>query len=375
MTKSQEESNYTYDWKRMFHQQNLQINGIYVHKIKSYSATDNGKLFRLLRLRFSPENVQLEPVPIKLPIVPRNKTSYSMINGKLFYENEQLDFNNFIIERVPMVPEEDSWHMKGYTFPFQGTRNPYRELRINVRITGYCPGRCIFCHRWHSHRSKPDRRYQPDPDTVLDCLNENEGEFALHKVQQVMFISELFGHEGKFLSAVSDVREALAKRGYDNGQLFGCCAQDVRSANGLEKLKELVQPARYSFSLEVFDNRRELMGPYKGLSMEDVYKILDIARKVGFDEIQLNYLAGIDSLDACCHGFEELAKRGLVDSVGFSTYTTFSENQMKYRHPEAWEPSYYLKIVQNLASLGIKAYRPESFDFGSPYTVLMEKSN
>ena len=116
------------------------------------------------------------------------------------------------------------------------------------------------------------------------------------------------------------------------------------------------------------------MGRIKGLPIEEIYRVLENARRAGFDEIQLNYLAGIDSQEECAHGFEQLARQGLADSVGLSTYTIFAEDQIPYRHETAWEPGYYLRVVEILNSFGIKIYKPESYDMGSPYTVLMQKT-
>jgi hypothetical protein len=116
------------------------------------------------------------------------------------------------------------------------------------------------------------------------------------------------------------------------------------------------------------------MGRYKGLPMEDVYRILASARRAGFEEIQLNYMAGIDSVEGCRAGFEKLARLGLVDSVGLSTFTSFSQAQTTCRHKSAWEPAYYLQVIESLNSFGIKIHNPESYDMGSPYTILMEKT-
>jgi hypothetical protein len=361
------------DWHRMYHQQNLQLCGVHVPEMDVFTNGDGHRLFRFFELGFSFEDSEIDPVPIRLPIVSRDMTPYSFQSNRLLYEGEQLVFTGVTIHRVPFPPEESDWHFKGYTFPFRGTKNPYHELRLNLRISGFCPGRCLFCHRWHSHRLKPNKRRLPSPRKVLDRIVEAEGPEVFTKIEQVMFISELFGQENQFLQRVSDTHCELTRRGYPEDKPFGCCAQDVRSLSGHKALLDIVRPARYSFSLEIFRDRNELMGLYKGLPIEHVYRILRSARCAGFKEITLNYLAGIDSLDECARGFERLVHLGLVDSVGLSTFTFFSEQQKACRHETAWVPSYYLHVVEVLNSLGIKIHNPESFDMGSPYTILMEK--
>jgi hypothetical protein len=200
------------------------------------------------------------------------------------------------------------------------------------------------------------------------------GPDILKKVGQVVLITELFGREDRFLQCVSAVRQEFIRREYPLDRPFSCSAQDVRSYLGHKTLINLVAPSRYSFTLEFFHNRKELMGPYKGIPLELVYKILENARNAGFTEIQLNYLAGIDDLDTCAKGFQSLVNLGLIDSVGLSSFTFFSEAQILCRHEMAWIPSYYLSVVEILKSYKIKVYNPESYDMSSPYTTLMDKS-
>ena len=77
------------------------------------------------------------------------------------------------------------------------------------------------------------------------------------------------------------------------------------------------------------------MGKYKGISMREVCGVLENARKAGFEEIQLNYIAGIDPLDACEQGFSSLSRLGLVDSVRLITLVTFSEDEARIEGGEA----------------------------------------
>ncbi len=358
-----------------FHQQNLQIRGIYLPGMKELTDSRGELRYRLVRLRFSPLDSLLEPVPIKLAAVPKEKTPYAWVDGELQYQNEPFPLENVLVEYLPMRPEEDPWHYKGYTLPFDGTRNPYHELRLNLRISGYCPGRCFFCHRWHSHRLKPEERHNPPPESVLARFVEDESRKTIKQINRVMYISELFGNEDTFLASVSATRQALVGYGYSREQRFGCCAFDVQSSEGMKKLFEIVQPKRYSFTIEFFSNRQALMGKYKGIPMEEIYPILEKARLAGFTEIQVNYLAGIESIENCEAGFADLVQKGLVDSVGLSSFTAFSPDQESYRHETAWEPDYYRRLVSILMALKIKIYHPESFDMRVGYATAMERTD
>jgi hypothetical protein len=209
------------------------------------------------------------------------------------------------------------------------------------------------------------------PEAILDRVLSDEDSAVLSRVTRVMFISELFGREDTFLDAVESTRDALTSRRYPSAMEFNCCAQDVRTPIGHRRLLSIVNPSRYSYTLEVFTRREHIMGSYKGLPMERVYQILDSARSAGFQDIQLNYLAGLDSLRRAISGFRYLRDMQLVDSVGLSTFTAFSDKQRELRHPEAWDWRYYYALARELRDLGIKIYRPESYDMRCVFHVLM----
>jgi hypothetical protein len=355
------------------HQLNLQIYGIYVPDMGTFADAYGNRMFREFRLQFSSHYEPFDPVSMKLAVKPSIETPYSFQNNQLLYKNKEVSFLGVQIYRVPLPLDEDNWHLKGYTFPFRGSRNPYRELRINLRISGHCPGRCFFCHRVHSHRIKQKKSKTFNSTALIRAIKLTEGQDILEKVSRIMFISELYGNEGIFLEDVKNTAEVLRKEGFSHLKEFNCCGTDVRSLDGLKKLREIVNPDRFSFSLEFFRNRDRWMGRYKGIPMEKVYEILNNARKAGFKEIQLNYLAGIDSLEECEKGFSVLSNYGLVDSIGLSTFTIFVEDEYQYRLSNAWHVQYYQNLVQILNTFNLKTYYPESYDMGCPYAVLMER--
>ena len=360
--------------KLLDHQLNLQLFGIYVSSMDDFVDVHGNRMFREFRLQFSNHLEAFDSVSMKLAVKSSVETPYSFQNDRLLYKNKEISFPGVQIYRVPLPTEEDDWHLKGYSFPYRGSRNPYQELRINLRISGYCPGRCFFCHRTHSHRLKQKKRFSA-PTTLIKAIKSSEGKDIFDKVSRIMFISELYGNENIFLEDVKNTAEVLRKEGFSSSKEFNCCGTDIRSLNGLKKLREIVYPDRFSFSLEFFHNREHWMGRYKGVPMEKVYEILSNARKAGFKEIQLNYLAGIDTLEECENGFSVLSKYGLVDSIGLSTFTIFAEDEYQYRLDDAWHVQYYRDLVQILKKLDLKAYFPESYDMGCPYAVFMERVN
>ncbi len=361
-------------WELLSHQLTLQLKGIYVPNLDNFRDSTGSHMFREFRLQFSDSTESTDPVSMKLTARPAANTPYAYLDNHLLYQSQVLSFPNISIYRIPIPLEEDLWHLKGYTFPFRGSRNPYRELRINLKISGYCPGKCLFCHRTHSHRIRTGQKRLPNASGLPEQIKQTEGDEIFELIDQVMVISELFGSEVRFLDALQHMANALSQAGYPLYRSFNCCATDVRSLDGLKRLLDIVRPGRYSFSLEFFQNREQWMGSYKGIPLKQVCTILENARQVGFTEIQLNYIAGIDSLEACQQGFSTLSRLGLVDSVGLSTLMLFAEDEVLMRANEAWQTEYYKDMVSILNDCHIKAYHPDSYDMGCPYTYLMEKT-
>ncbi len=274
------------DFSLIRHIQNVQIQGITVPGLDPYYNLNGRTLYRLFRLMFSTIEPGLEPVPIKLPAVPSGMSSYSFVSNELNYNGKKLDLG-IRLSAAPIPPEESKWHYKGYTFPYGGTNNPYHELRLNPRITGYCPGRCFFCHRTHSHRVKPEKKLFFTSAELIRNIQLNEGRHIFENIQRILIITELFGREDRFLDTIRETSRELAQAGYSTKKEFGCIAQDVRTNQGHRILNSLVRPSRYSFSLEFFENRDKLMGPYKGIPFDEVLTLLKSARQAGFKEIQI----------------------------------------------------------------------------------------
>jgi hypothetical protein len=115
------------------------------------------------------------------------------------------------------------------------------------------------------------------------------------------------------------------------------------------------------------------MGKFKGISLLDVEDILKRARAAGFPEIQLNYIAGLDSLTELAAGFSRLVEASLVDSVGISTFVAFTPSQRSLRHVDAHSLGYYQGISRILRGLDIPVYHPESFDMRLAHSLSMRK--
>lgn len=344
-----------------FHRQCIQIRGVHLDA----DTADRAKATFECQISFRPRGGTTEITPARVPVVGATKTPYVLSGGRLLFSGSDV-LLNYEVEAVPLRERN-----RGYTFPHITTDVPFLALRVNPKVTGRCPGRCQFCQREMSYRDKPgdDHIQVKSPKVVIDDIVARHGERVLHEVRYVTLITELFGREKAFLDYADEFRRELLDRGFSPDGDFGILAQDVRSESGLQHLMRLVNPPRYQYTLETFTRRSEIMSRYKGIPLPEVINILRTARAVGFPEIQINLLAGVDSLQSLVEGIETLADLRLVDSIGFNTFTLFFENSVRFRHPDAWSVAYYKEVCDVIRRCGIAFHKPETFEFGSPFAL------
>jgi hypothetical protein len=302
---------------------------------------------------------------MKIPLMEADDTPYHLQGNLLFYCGKPL--LDIGVEEIPLPEKDTPRHLKGYSLPFFGTRNPFYELRLNPKNTGRCPGHCLFCHRPYSHRLKPNNPKMFSPQELIYNITQQYGEDIFTKANRIKVITELVGIESQKLEFLEEIYDLLLCKGYDPTKGFECASSDVRSISGLASLLRLVNPKRYSFSVEVFSNRHLIMSKFKGLPLVDVVELLERARKVGFDEIQINYIAGLEPIEAFKDGIDQLSNRGLIDSIGISVFTPFFLNQIPLRIPEGWKTEYYYRMMKILQKYNIPIYNPESFEMSSPF--------
>lgn len=310
-------------------------------------------------------------VPRKIPIVGREDSPYKYENKRVLFYDDELVFGEKEVIQIPLPEVETPRYLKGYSFPFLGTSDPYYELRLNPKNTGNCPGRCKFCHRGFSYRMQPSRTDKLiPPDQIINAILLNYGEEALEAISHISVITELFGDENAFLDYLEETKAAFLKKRTNQQFSFRACAQDVRTKEGLARLFSIVDDKRYSYTLEVFSNRKRILGAYKGIDLEIVERILHNAHEVGFEDIKLNYVAGIDSISAFEEGFCRLSDKGLIDMVGLSIMTAFFPDQKSLRDPDANSIRYYKKLIDLLGELNIAIYEPSCFEMGYPMQLL-----
>jgi len=328
-------------------------------------------MFEEIHLQLPPMSGKgVDSVPRKIAVVPLGFSPYTWTGEGICYGDHQLFASGSVLE-VPLPEANRPRYLKGYSFPFMGTPTPYYELRVNPKNTGKCPGRCSFCHRGFSYRMPPPQAAGIlSPSEILRVILAEQGPTCLSAIDHISVITELFGNEDAFLSYIEELKALFLASGCKPGTSFRACSQDVRTEKGLRRLYSIVDHDRYSYTLEVFSERRRIMGGYKGIELGAVEAILETAKRVGFRTLKLNYVAGIESLRSFELGVRRLKCAGLVDSLGLSIFTAFTLEQIKLRHPDAWRLSYYLRILEVVRELGIAIYEPTCFEMGYPLELL-----
>ncbi len=138
--------------EELVHLLHLQLSGVCVNGHHDVVCSNREGMYGEIHLNL-PDNVLngIYAVPRKLPVMPKSTSPYTFQNGCIYYRDSPV-FRNGSVANVPLPHRNEPRYLKGYSFPFLNTSNPYYELRINPKNTGKCPGRCAFCHRAYSHR-------------------------------------------------------------------------------------------------------------------------------------------------------------------------------------------------------------------------------
>jgi len=302
-----------------------------------------------------------DPVAIKtmkMQLCQRNKgdTPYHFDTEKniLLYYDTPVSFKSQIQQRAPK-------EQTGYYFPYQNKenepitddRNPYSELRLDP-LTAYCAGRCKFCQRRRylpTASELKNRHYFPPEELIPKILQKHpelKGSFS--KVERITCLTNLYNNEKKYLEDLEKMINLLKKHGFEG--TFYASAAIVRSAEGIKKFYEITDGYMYPFTVEVFTNRRKLMGKIKGIKFDEIVGIFERARAAGFKptgdsdygKIHINYLAGLDPLKEIEKHFNILQEKNLIDTIGFNMMTVFVSAHKKLLVPEAVDLKYYYRV-------------------------------
>ncbi|MFC1590801.1 hypothetical protein ACFL42_04865, partial [Candidatus Omnitrophota bacterium] len=315
----------------------------------------------------SDESRKLHLVPLRVSQRPAGETPYVYTDeGNITYYGAELKYD-IPHARVAMVAQR----YDGYYFP---NLSPdagdkaimYQEVRLNPINQKRCPGGCLFCERLSSFMPTEDELggfYKIDPAELVARIAEvhpNSFEYLRH----VNLITNSMGSEENVVTYLQWLSRLFSERGFD-GQ-FSYVGHEVRSPEGMQAMRD-IGVEDFEFTLEMFTRRSELMSRHKGIPFERVMRILRTARGAGFRELCLNYIEGIDTLEAFEAGITSLTEEGLIDRIDSNVAVAFASHQERLLLPEHRDIEYHLRMHQRYQELGIDYQHPSQYEKGAMF--------
>lgn len=334
----------------------LQIYGIYIPKMSSTIRIHVKPNKRQGTVRFSEFALLIEGKTYRIHAEKKECTPFCLINNSLCLKNYKLDIFCKLITTVGNDRNE------GVYFPQLAGELSFKSVRFNPRNLGLCPGGCVFCQRAYFIPTKYEEsaRYNWSPTELINKLESKYGEEIYPKIEHVLICTELYGNPEAYLNFCEELKYLLFRKGF-KGKI-SALAQEIRTNEQIQHLKNIVDGYDFCYSLECFSRRNKIMSKYKGLSLEYVLDILNIANEVGFKYVRFNYIAGLDSIEELRKGLEFFLVKTKVNAIGVNIFTPYSDRQLKLRYTQGYKLSYYAKLLQILSSYNIEIFRPELYE-------------
>ncbi|MEM1261419.1 MAG: hypothetical protein AAGH76_03405 [Pseudomonadota bacterium] len=189
------------------------------------------------------------------------------------------------------------------------------------------------------------------PKQIFDEIFAEHGRDILLYITKVMLITGDLPTEEAMLRLFESVyHQHLHPNGFQG--TYSVVTTVVQSDAGMERLAQ-VDNSLFEFPIECFSRREVILGQRKGIPMTRVLDVLSRARK-RFKNIRVNYLVGLDGLEAARRGFGELAEADLVDDVIANIFVPYTLESLQYRCPQSFEMSYVYAMRDILIEFGFR---------------------
>ncbi len=340
-----------------YHLHNLILNGVYVAGEDPYYGDLKDRTLR----RFRRFNFKFAGHRYDTFQNVQDKTPYSLIDNRLFYQNEVLADLPF--ERA--AGEDDTWGSEQNWYFKKIVGQPeFYELRLNpvnfCANVKYKTGEnhefrgCAFCHRCYPYARYAENRKIVKPETIFSEIFSRHGPGVVKNIQKVLMITGDTNTAEQLLSLAEAIYyQYLAPHQFKG--TFSLATTLIRKEENIRRLSRL-DDTLFEFPLECFSRRQEILGERKGIPLPEVAEILSCARKY-FKYIRIDYIIGIDDIKSALDGFCFLMENRLIDDIIPNILTPFSPQMLVLRHPEA-NSIYYLYAFRDLlGNLGLAPKR------------------
>lgn len=201
-------------------------------------------------------NKEVMPLRCRLALVMQESENtsyhYDRIHRKLYSEGEELPFQLLLADRS-VKPH----------YLRQTSEGDHPILNLNP--IDACGRGCLFCMRSaNGYTPKPSMIRMP-MDAYIDSVLADYKMQDLSKFFQIALVTASFRSEASLLAYLTELIVASRNRGFEGE--FYIPTHQIVSEEAMETLLQVAGPGhvRYSYTVEVFSNRREIIyDPYRG---------------------------------------------------------------------------------------------------------------
>lgn len=265
------------------------------------------------RLLFSVENTSKSPLEV--------------MDGRLFIAGSHSGYmvNDLVEDRCEVIY----------------TRKNGSVISFNPNNRSSCSG-CLFCYQPASNDTK-----KINTGSLLSYFKEwmnNNRLSSLSQIEQLSLVTGCFQEETAAVDYLINIRQSLLSLGFDKEILY---LGIIKNPTNIKMLSQ-IKPFNLVYTIECFDNRRNILRSSKCVDLDKLAMLMDVAMGYGINT-SFSYIVGLDPLESIRDYFE-LFKTHIDVFPLVSIYQTDSRRQT-IRTSKANHLDYYLqsrKIIQDV---------------------------